>query len=135
MSYLFATGYVDKGGHAIVTTQKQAEECSGAYVTGEADADDGQPCRPLYHFSDLGCIESYIIGYKAATATLAKLPPLQDFIDAGAALDADVPPTRDERSDEAGHQADTEAFFRFAKREASDLEDDMADREFWARGC
>jgi hypothetical protein len=55
---------------------------------------------------------------------------LQRFIDASYA----PPRTRDERADEAAWQADTAAYFEWAKREAMDLEDDMEDRAFWARG-
>jgi hypothetical protein len=61
------------------------------------------------------------------------IAPLQDFIDA--ALDADVPPTRDQRVDEAAHQADTEAYFRWAKREALDYEDYLADVDWLRGGC
>lgn len=45
-----------------------------------------------------------------------------------------TPPTREERRDEAAQLADTEAFFRYAKAEASDYEEYMLDREFWSRG-
>ncbi len=64
-----------------------------------------------------------------------RIAPLQDFIDAGAALDTDVPPTRDQRVDEAAHQADTEAYFRWAKREALDYEDYLADVDWLRGGC
>jgi hypothetical protein len=57
---------------------------------------------------------------------------LQRFIDASY---APPPRTRDERADEAAWQADTAAYFEWAKREAMDLEDDMLEREWLRLGC
>lgn len=60
---------------------------------------------------------------------------LQALIDAGAMLDQEAPASRDERQDEAAHLCDTAAFYDWCKREALDLEDDMADRDFWGHHC
>lgn len=126
--HVFAVGKVN-GNRDIVIVPACAPDITDAYAIGEMDSDDGKPCEPLNYFSDLIAIEAYIVGYKA------KLAPLQDFIDACAVLDAHVPPTREQRQDEAAHQADTEAFFRHAKREASDYEDYLADIDWLRHGC
>jgi hypothetical protein len=68
-----------------MTTQKQAEECSGAYVIGEMDFDDGFESRPLHHFTRLDQIEAYLSGYADAKGTTAD-GALQRMIDYGAEL-------------------------------------------------
>jgi len=75
----------------------------------------------------------YAVMAQAAVASVT-LPPLQDYIDAGARLDAEVPPSHEERQDEAAHLCDTAAFYDWCKREALDLEEDLLDRMFFARG-
>lgn len=78
-AYIFAVGKIDKGGHAVVITRQQAEECSGAYVMGQADAFAGKPCEPLQHYTALLYIESYCTGYADAQATNGTLQRLIDY--------------------------------------------------------
>lgn len=66
------------------------------------------------------------------TATSEQCAPdgtLQQVIDAGY-----EPPTREQRQDEAAYLYDAAAHYDRRKRETTDYEDDMLDREFWSRG-
>lgn len=66
------------------------------------------------------------------TATSEECAPdgtLQQVIDAGY-----EPPTREQCQDEAAFLYDAAAHYDRRKRETTDYEDDMLDREFWSRG-
>ncbi len=64
--HIFAVGKIDQGGHTIVVSPTRQQACSDAYATGTIDARNGFESRPLYHFSDLLRVESYLCGYADA---------------------------------------------------------------------
>lgn len=53
----------------LLTPEVATDEID-AYTAGCIDAEKGEPCEPLAHYSRLGDIEQYICGHKDATAAI-----------------------------------------------------------------
>lgn len=91
-THIFEVGRIDLDSRVIVLTPQQEQVCADANAVGEMDFDDGKPCEPLHHYSDLACVEEYIVGWRNAqhSAELAKhhVPDWQAFVEHAAKAEA-----------------------------------------------